>query len=426
MQPSRPANLLACAFLFIASAAAAAPQTVSVTVSAGDFDRRGTVVRFVLPGSLGTNIDLSLREGGPRAIQTGRGRTAAFVVDDLKAGDSRTYRFGINENLGGLREVPPRIVTRRTEDRVQFVSEAKMLGAVVTVQEANANSRPLLDYQAEPGALPRDNIKPAFKRGGYLHPIRTPSGRVVTDDFPPNHIHHHGVWWAWTKTSFDGREPDFWNMGDGKGRVEFASLDQTWSGPVHGGFRSQHRFVDLTASSPMVVLNEAWEVTVYAPTSPTATYWIFDLISEQHCATPHALKLPEYRYGGIGLRGNWLWNGKDKTSFLTSEGETDRDKGNATRGRWCDMGGQVEGQPVGIAILGHPSNYRAPQPMRLHPTEPFFNFAPQQAGDMEIKPGDSYVARYRFVVHDGVADRAELDRLWNDYAHPPSVRVEVK
>ena len=64
-------------------------------------------------------------------------------------------------------------------------------------------------YQAEPGEFPRANIKEAFRRGGYLHPIHAPNGRVVTDDFPPNHIHHHGVWWAWTKTEFQGRQPDF-------------------------------------------------------------------------------------------------------------------------------------------------------------------------------------------------------------------------
>jgi hypothetical protein len=45
---------------------------------------------------------------------------------------------------------------------------------------------------------------------------------------------------------------------------------------------------------------------------------------------------------------------------------------------------------------------------------------------MEIKPGEKYVSRYRFVVHDGPADRAELDRLWNDYAHPPIVTVREK
>lgn len=290
---------------------------------------------------------------------------------------------------------------------------------------------PLFAYQTVPGDLPRPDIKPAFRRGGYLHPIFTPSGRLVTDDFPANHVHHHGVWWAWTNTEFDGRKPDFWNVGDGKGRVEFVELDDTWGGPVHGGFRARHRFVDLTAAEPVTVLNEAWEVRMYTPTNSlglglSASYWMFDLVSNQECATTNALKLPEYRYGGIGIRGNWAWNGKDKAMFLTSEGETDREKGHATRGRWCDMGGLVDGKRVGIAILCHPDNFRAPQPMRIHPTEPFFNFAPQQAGDMEIKPGDKFVSRYRFVVHDGPPDKAELDRLWNDYAHPPVVRIEAK
>jgi hypothetical protein len=185
--------------------------------------------------------------------------------------------------------------------------------------------------------------------------------------------------------------------------------------------------VDLLAPQPVTVLNEMWEVTVYAPPpGGPATYWFFDLVSEQQCATEHPLKLPEYHYGGIGLRGNRAWNGKAETQFLTSEGETDRDKGNTTHGRWCDMGGPVDGGRAGMAILCHPENYRAPQPMRLHPTEPFFSYAPQQSGDMEIKPGEKYISRYRFVVHDGPPDKAELDRLWNDYAHPPVVTARGK
>src|SRR5262249_41208941 len=137
---------------------------------------------------------------------------------------------------------------------------------------------------------------------------------------------------------------------------EFVSLDETWSGPVHGGFSSRHRFVDLAAPQPAITLTESWEVTVYATPTRATNYWLFDLRSEQQCATDKSLKLPTYRYGGLGVRGNWLWNGEDKALFLTSDGETDRDKGNTSRGRWCDMGGLVDGGRVGIAILCHPDN----------------------------------------------------------------------
>lgn len=393
--------------LLLVTAVEAAEKQWAVLVQAGEFDRKGAVATVNLPENSKRNGWELRAEGKVVPLQLGGNSRGTFIVEQLKKGTEAKYV--LVESKPG-RNGGNQISARKEKDGVKLSS----------------NGRVLMNYQMEPGALPRDHIKPAFLRGGYLHPILTPSGKLVTDDYPANHIHHHGVWWAWTKTKFADREPDFWNMGDGKGRVEFASLDDTWNGSVHGGFRAQHRFVDLTAPKPTTVLNESWEVAVYAAFKREDAYWMFDLVSQQQCATDTPLKLPDYRYGGVGVRGNWAWNGKDKTYFLTSEGETDRDKGNATRGRWCDMGGEVDGARVGIAILCHPENFRAPQPMRLHPTEPFFNFAPQQAGDMEIKPGQRYISRYRFVVHDGPPDRAELDRLWNDYAHPPVVKVEQR
>lgn len=282
--------------------------------------------------------------------------------------------------------------------------------------KVSAAGKPLVEYQAEPGELPRTNIKPIFRRGGYLHPIYSLSGKVITDDFPPNHIHHHGVWFSWSSAEFEGRGTDFWNMGDGKGHVEFAELGQTWSGPAHGGFTAKHRYVDLTGGAPKTALNEDWEVRILNR-FPDQKFWVFDLSCTQRCAST-AIKFPEYRYGGVGLRGNWAWNGKDAVQFLTSDGVTDREKSHTMHARWCDMHGLIDGQVVGIAVMGHPDNFRAPQPMRVHPTEPFFNFAPQQAGDFQLEPGKAYVARYRFVIHDGAPDKDLLDRIWAGYAQP--------
>ena len=62
--------------------------------------------------------------------------------------------------------------------------------------------------------------------------------------------------------------------------------------------------------------------------------------------------------------------------------------------------------------------------MRLHPTEPFFCFTPSQLGDWEIAPGKPFVSHYRFIIADGPPDKTELNRLWKDYAHPPSAKIE--
>ena len=290
------------------------------------------------------------------------------------------------------------------------------------------NGNVIAEYQAEAADLPREGISPLYRRGGYLHPVFTPKGKLVTDDFPLQHTHHHGIWFPWTNARFEERKPDFWNMGGGTGRVDFVKLDKAWSGPVHGGFRAVHRFEDLTVKPAKAVLEETWEVRVYALTGGARAKWIFDLTSTQTCAGPSPLILPQYRYGGLGVRGNRTWDhaADNPTRFLTANDVSDRQQAHATRARWCYLGGQVEGTQAGLAILGHPNNFRAPQPMRVHPKEPFFNFAPQQFGDMAIKPNQPYVSRYRFVTLDGAPDAAELARIWEDFANPPKVKTIEK
>jgi len=383
-----------------------APRSLKVTVEAGEYGRTNTWVSIPVAAGLER---YHWSKGGPKKFWAQvDGTNATFYIPALAKG--AVTNLPLNPSLqpwAGLETV-------RAGSKL----------ACSTVNSAEGKATTLFEYQPEPGAFPREDIKELFRRGGYLHPIRTLSGRVITDDFPPNHVHHHGVWWAWTSTEFDGRKPDFWNMGQGKGRVDFVTLESQWSGPLHGGFESRHRFVDMTGPKQVAALDENWKVTAYKPWAKD--YWCFDLVSEQRCAGTNGLKLPKYHYGGLGLRGNWAWNGAGKGNILTAEGETDRVKAHAQKSRWFDMWGKIDGADCGIAVLCHPSNFRAPQPMRVHPNEPFFCYAPQQGGDMEIKPGDTYVSRYRFVVHDGPPDRNELERLWNDYAHPPVVRVRVE
>jgi hypothetical protein len=211
-------------------------------------------------------------------------------------------------------------------------------------------------------------------------------------------------------------------MGEGTGKVEFEKFGESWSGPVQAGFVTYQSFIDLTSGKPKVALNETWEVNGYFV--PGSQAYVIDLVSTQQCASSSPMELPKYYYGGLGFRGNWAWNGPNNCFFLTSNGETNRVKGNETRADWCYIGGKVEGQMAGITIMGHPSNFRAPQPMRLHPSEPFFCFAPSQMGDWSIEPGKPYVSRYRFVVQDGPPHKALLDSIWNEYAHPPKATIQ--
>lgn len=406
-------GLLACASL-LAQPASTLPRLV---IEAGEIARQHAWITVQLPpGVRGADLQLRPEDGGDvLPLQIGPNREAWAVVPSIPAGKALHYRIEPALKPSG----PERVGVSRDGTQLR-----------VTV-----DGRPLLSYVGEPQALPGGTPE-VYSRGGYIHPVFTPSGRRVTEDYPPNHRHHHGIWTAWTSTRFEGRAPDFWNMGDKKGRVEFESVGRSWSGALTGGFESRHRYVDLLASSPMTVLTEDWRVVAYAPSraSPARPMHppspvgfgapsVFDLTVRQQLAGRSPLELPAYRYGGVGVRGRHEWDGRDKTFFLTSTGRS-RLSGHGTRATWAHMSGDVDGRRAGIAILSHPDNVRSPQPMRIHPTEPFFNFAPQQAGAMSIAPGDTFVARYRFVAMDGEPDAALLDAMWQAYALPVRARIE--
>jgi hypothetical protein len=203
-------------------------------------------------------------------------------------------------------------------------------------------------------------------------------------------------------------------MGQSKGRVEWAG--SVWGAGLYGiEVTGQHRFIDMTIDPEAVVLSEGWRITVGVREWPRRVY-VINLVSTQTCATNQPLVLPQYHYGGLGVRGNEGWTGETGCLFLTASGQTNRLAANQTRGSWCWMGGQVEGRIAGMTILCHPSNDRFPQPMRIHPTEPFFCYAPPQLGEMRIEPGKPYVARYRIVVADGCPTMREAEQWWADYA----------
>lgn len=296
-------------------------------------------------------------------------------------------------------------------------------GSVTAIREGTQiifrdGPREICRYQAEPGALPRPEIKDIYERGGYLTGLRSPSGVLLTDDFPANHLHHHAVWMAWTKTEFAGRQPDFWNMGQGKGRVEFVSVEKTWEKDGSAGLTARHRHVDLQTQPATVALNETWNIQVSSAETPVP-HFVLDLTSTQTCAGSEPLVLPQYHYGGLGFRGHGAWDGAKNLQLLTPAGETGRVKINTSRAHWCWLGGEVEGKTAGVLIMGHPANFRSPQPIRAHPEEPFFCFAPQQLGEMALKPGEEYVSRYRFILADGKITPEQAQHWWEDYAAPP-------
>ncbi len=251
---------------------------------------------------------------------------------------------------------------------------------------------------------PPDGLPAYYQRSGFIHPVYTPDGRVITDDFPDGHPHQHGIFSAWANTRFQGRKVDFWNQQNQSGTIVFDSLMDVREGPVFGGFTTRQHHLALNEGDTVIVLEEIWRIRVYKRTDK----FIWDIELAQQNISQSPLELLPYIYGGMAFRGSASWN--DTTiadpietarphdaSFLTSDGKG-RLEGNHTRPEWVCMFGEIDQAQASITVWQLPVNAGYPQYVRIHPIMPYFCFFPVLEKGIILTPGDTYTASYRVMV----------------------------
>ena len=387
-------------WLAIATQGLAAPVG-RVVVEAGEFDRQNLAVAVALPEGTDpsgwTNLNAVDDKGKRHPAQVEAGtptKVWLLLTDKLPAGKSRTFTLETVEGAKG--------------DEVKIADDGKRLVATIGEREVLAYNHAVMPSPLEE--------KPQFARSGMLHPVRTPSGKVVTDPMPlPHHTHQHAIMMAWVNTTFEGRHVYFWNSDLKEGLVEHAKVASTTSGPVFGEMVCHLDHVDLRApEGRKVALREEWRVRIYN----VAGINLFDITSTQTCASESPLVLNEYHYGGMAVRGAVEWKDPKKCELVTSDG-LGRRRGNHTRPQWVSMSGALTEGTGGIVVMGDQSNERHPQPVRLHPDMPYFCFAPVVLGEMRIEPDKPLVSSYRFMTHDGDLDKELAGSIHQNYVDPP-------
>jgi hypothetical protein len=391
-----------------------------------DYARRNAVLSLPVVQATQKTVVVEVTEDGEKVVPSEVDRRQPARIWWIAPGDfapqaQRTFRVVEREAADLIAANPPHRLRLERNDRSLLAFHS------LTGSSTGPPRAPWLQYN-HAHVVPPADIPPVFGRNAYLHPLRTPSGRVVTDEYPPDHAHQSGVFLAYTKARFEDREPNFWELANKRGRVRYRSaVDYYEANPIWVEFAVEHEHVDETAPGGQgkVALLETWKVRIWNPIAKRTDrvdHWIFDIESRRRCATNQPLQLPQYHYGGMALRGARGWGG-DKGQFTTSDGK-DRVAGNHTRPRWCDLSGEVDGQVAGLALMTHPANFRYPEPLRIHPSMPYMVYTPSQLGDWEIAPGQEQVSRYRFVVHDGATSVPMLEHAWHEFAEPVVVSVE--
>lgn len=322
---------------------------------------------------------------------------------------------------------------RRSFELVQLNTPAKQTTSPLELAENDKNIRikedgkDVLQYNFAVH-YPPAGVDTVFKRSGFIHPLWTPSGNILTRINPPDHYHHMGLWNPWTHVLFENKQVDFWNIGDKKGTVRFSHFISKTRGNIFAGFQALQEHVAFNipgAGQEKTALNEVWDIKVY---NTSNNMWLCDFASILNCASDSPVTLEEYRYGGFGFRATEVWNNAN-SKVLTSEGKT-RKEADASTARWCMIDGALEKGHGGILFMSYPTNYNFPEPMRVWPEDAnkrgdvFFSFSPTRNKDWPLEPQKNYVLKYRMLMYDGTITPQQAEEAWMSFAHPPAVQVK--
>ncbi len=308
--------------------------------------------------------------------------------------------------------------------------EAPVAGVVLSdsVLTLASSGRSLLSYVFAThypltGTPAKDTL---FSKSGFIHPLLTPHGQVLTRINPWDHYHHYGLWDPWTHLVFEGDTVDCWNIGDKKGTVRFSRMLSHTEGNVFAEFRAVQEHIAFKEGKERPMLNEVQSVRIY-PCSDA--YYLADINIELTCATANSVLLAEYRYGGLGWRATEEWD-RNNSEVLTSEGKSRKDA-DGSLARWCIVQGRLGNDYGGAVMLSYPANYNHPEPLRIWPEnifdrgDIFANFCPVKNKDWLLTPGNTYLLRYRFLVFNGHCTAAGAEQAWQDFADPPELKIVI-
>ena len=248
------------------------------------------------------------------------------------------------------------------------------------------------------------------RRRPFVHPLRTPSGDVLTRDAPDDHPWHHGLWFTIKYVDGDNFWEEYGDYGvlrhDGPPSVATGADGRTTLAGELDWIRPDRTTVALREHRRLehVPLGDgAYALDVATRLAPAA-----DCVLDR---TPYTTW---GGYGGLTLRGRADWHDTrlllaDGVAAATARGE---------RAPWCDLSGPVgpDGAPAGVLVLDHPANPRHPTPWYASTRADtygdegwsnFCNAALLWHEPLAVAADRPLELRYRVVVHDGLwgADR---------------------
>lgn len=257
----------------------------------------------------------------------------------------------------------------------------------------------------------------AYPRANYVHPFYGLDGEIITEDFPEDHPHHRGIFWAWHQLYVgDKRIGDGWECKDltwevisikkqnGTKGAKAIEAQVLWKSPL---------WLNDTGAEKSLII-EHTRITVY----PAETnFRIIDFKIELMAMEPN-MKLggstDAKGYGGFSTRVKL----GDSVIFMDEKGRVEADNLPVIAGGWMDIEVMKNNHKAGLTIVAHPDNPGYPNPWILREKRSMQNavFPFPGAEPIPLLKDRPLVLKYHLIVHKGSLSRKKIQSLQQQFS----------
>lgn len=265
------------------------------------------------------------------------------------------------------------------------------------------NGEPIYTYQKE-----MKSLGGKYARANYLHPVYGLGGEVLTEDFPEDHLHHRGIFWAWHQLIAGGEKlADPWECRGIEWKVK--STDTR----VENNIARLEVTVEWIAGPDgrkKTYIEERTQISCY----PTSGYRILDFQINLRAPGDDVWlggSEDSKGYGGFSAR---LKLSHD-VRFVGEKGEVQPETKAVKAGSWVNVLSASAGKPFGVVVMNDPEA----KPFHgwiLRNKDSMQNAAFPGRKPIKLKAGETLTLRYRLLIHTQNMTTAEIEEQFRQFA----------
>jgi hypothetical protein len=256
-----------------------------------------------------------------------------------------------------------------------------------------------------------------YARSNYVHPLYDLEGDIVTEDFPEDHPHQRGIFWAWHRVLLNGISvADPWSCRDieWKEPEEIGEWVKTQADAKSANMQVVRDWVVPNPNNKdesLRVVRETVSLVVWQSEDNIRTI-DFDLKFRALVEGVTIAGSDDVKgYGGFSPRIRL----SEDVKFFGQTGEVTPQNTAVDGGNWMNVIRTLDSKKKGVAIMVHPSHPGSELKWILRSKRSMQN--PQWPGQQptSLSTKIDTQLRYRLVLNSGELNQQQLEQLWDQF-----------